>query len=310
MRDYPGALQAYEEAQKRVPNSALISEYMVYVSCRLGRWKDAEAHFWKAAELDPRNFRIWTTTASQIFLPLRRLAEAHTAIDRAAELSPDDENVIAARAELFEMEGRLDEAEKELARAPHDSRNSYLLNVRVVLAVLRRDYPKAISLVDEASKDLKPGQPIGVPLLVAMTYRGYCEEWAGRPDDARATFQRIVDAIAPSGSVVIAPGRETRSYLALAYAGLRDRENALEQARLAVAEFENDAVIKPLTELMLARIQARFGDRDAVIAALPYLLSAPRGAYATDLQHSAFWDPIREDPRFAELVAKHASAAR
>ena len=92
----------------------------------------------------------------------------------------------------------------------------------------------------------------------------------------------------------------------MAYAGLGDRENALEQARQAVAECENDAVIKPIAEVVLARIQAQFGDSGAVLATMPYLLGAPRGVYPIDLWLSPFWDPIRHDPRFAELVENYA----
>ena len=53
--DLPGALQAYREAEKRLPNSALVNEYMVYVERRLGHWREAEAHLRRAIELDPRN---------------------------------------------------------------------------------------------------------------------------------------------------------------------------------------------------------------------------------------------------------------
>ena len=42
-RDFAGALQAYQEAGKRLPNSALVYEYMAYVERRLGRWTDAAA---------------------------------------------------------------------------------------------------------------------------------------------------------------------------------------------------------------------------------------------------------------------------
>jgi TolB-like protein len=55
LRDRVGALEAYREGEKRLPNSALINEYMCVVETRLGHWKEAEAHFWRATELDPRN---------------------------------------------------------------------------------------------------------------------------------------------------------------------------------------------------------------------------------------------------------------
>ena len=87
--DLPGALQAYREAEKRLPNSALVNEYMVYVERRLGYWREAEAHLARATELDPRNFRLWVRTAADdLFRDLGRFAEAQAAIDRALEISP------------------------------------------------------------------------------------------------------------------------------------------------------------------------------------------------------------------------------
>ena len=111
--DLPGALEAYREAEKRLPNSALVNEYMVYVERRLGHWREAEAHLRRALELDPRNFRLWARTATDdIFADLRRFGEAHAAIDRALEISPNDQYAITLKARLFQYEGRLDEAAK------------------------------------------------------------------------------------------------------------------------------------------------------------------------------------------------------
>src|SRR5262249_54360082 len=100
LRDFPGALQAYEEAQKRLPNSALVNEYLAYVERRLGQWKQAETHYLKAAELDPRDVQLWRSIANELFKYQRRYSEAQSALDRAQQLSPDDEGIIAAKADV------------------------------------------------------------------------------------------------------------------------------------------------------------------------------------------------------------------
>ena len=101
--DLPGALEAYREAEKRLPNSSLVNEYMVYVQRRLGYWREAEAHLRRALELDPRNFRLWARTATDdIFADLRRFGEAHAAIDRALEISPNDQYAITVKSLLFQ----------------------------------------------------------------------------------------------------------------------------------------------------------------------------------------------------------------
>ena len=94
------------------------------------------------------------------------------------------------------------------------------------------------------------------------------------------------------------------STLALAYAGLGEKEKALQQATQAVKDYETDAVNKPAAEIVLAQIQARFGQTDAAIAALPHLLQIPAGLTVANLNYDPMWDPIRKDPRFQKLCGE------
>ena len=67
------------------------------------------------------------------------------------------------------------------------------------------------------------------------------------------------------------------AFLALAYAGLNEKEKALEQAQSALKAYEDDAESRVVVETFLAQIQARFGDADSAIAALPQLLESRSG---------------------------------
>ena len=303
VRDFPGALKAYEEAEERLPNSALVNEYMAYVERRLGRWKQAETHYLKAAGLDPRDYQLWRSIAGELFKAQQRYPEAHAALDRALEISPNDPGAITARADTFQEEGRLSEAAKELGRLPADSTDTYLLLVRAYQAMQERQFDAAISWTQQLTRSLKPGQPISASKIFALIVQGYCQEWAGRPNEARATFELIVQALAPTpGSTVVADTRGTRSNLALAYAGLGDKEKALEQARQSVTDYKNDAVVRPASESWLAKIQARFGDADSALTALERLVKVPAGVTPGDLRFSPFLDPLRNHPRFQRLL--------
>jgi serine/threonine protein kinase/tetratricopeptide (TPR) repeat protein len=302
LHDRVGAINTYQEARKYLPNSSLVHEYMAYAECRLGHWREAEVHFWKAVELDPRNFRLWTLTARQIFPPLHRYEEARKALDRAEEISPNNETVITDRANLFQEEGRFDEARKELARIPNDTLSQYPHIIRTVLAMDERRFDDAIHWSKEATKTLKTDDPLSAQDIFIMNLRGYCQEWAGRPEEARATFERIVHEIGSTPTSVIAPGRGIRSQLALAYAGLGDKQNALQQAHQAVADFDGDALVQPTIKRDLAQIEARFGDIDSAMDLIAQLLETPRGMEIGDLQYSPIWDPLRKDPRFQPLL--------
>ena len=132
--------------------------------------------------------------------------------------------------------------------------------------------------------------------------QGYCQLWAGRNEEARATFERVIQEVAPGGVLRTPPILGSRLYLAAAYAGLGDKSNAHEQARQGVAEYENDALFKPIAEAFRAKALAQLGEVDAAIDALPHLLEVPGGIHPGELRYSPYWDPLRKDPRFEALL--------
>jgi serine/threonine protein kinase/Tfp pilus assembly protein PilF len=309
LRDRAGALEAYREADKHLPNSALVNEYMVYAECRLGHWKDAEAHLSKATSLDPRNFRLWTRAAQDVFRALGRSAQAEAALDRALEISPNNEYAITAKAELFQEQGRLEDAAKELRRIPGDSTDNYTLLIRATQGLLERNFDLAIYWTNEATKSLQPGQSLSDQDIYALVLQGYSQQWGGRPEEARATFKRLIHAMTQDAGFVITQGSETRSLFAMAYAGIGDKQKSLEEASQAIADNENDAVIGPISGANRAKVLAQIGEFNAAITALPRLLEIPGGVHPGDLRYSPFWDPLRKDPRFQALV-KNPPAVR
>jgi serine/threonine protein kinase/predicted Zn-dependent protease len=302
LNDPSAAVEAYREAEKRLPNSALVYEYMAYAERRLSRWRDAEGHLKKATELDPRNTRIWTRLATDILEPLGRAAEAEVALDRALEISPNDEFALALKVEHYQEEGQLDKATKELARISEDSTDKTVLIHRVDQALLERNYEQAIVWAQKATSSPRPGEALNTQDIFALTLQGYCQRWAGRNDEAQATFERVIQEIAPGGVLRTPPLLGARLFLALAYAGIGDKANALEQAWQGVADYDNDALMKPLAETYRARVLAQLGDVDAAILALPHLLEMPGGIRPGNLRFSPYWDPLRNDPRFAALI--------
>jgi predicted negative regulator of RcsB-dependent stress response len=115
-----------------------------------------------------------------------------------------------------------------------------------------------------------------------MTLLGYCQKFVGKDNDARDTFTRAAAAMKPTpDSVVAVDARLLPVCLAQVYAGLGEKEKALEQARHAIADYDGDALAKPYAEVALATVQAQVGDIDSAIAALPHLLEIMNGADGT-----------------------------
>ena len=138
---------------------------------------------------------------------------------------------------------------------------------------------------------------------LALVQLGFCQEWTGRHTETEQSFARAIQGIKPTPDTIVAPeANGLPSTLALAYAGLGQKQQALEQAQQAVDDYATDAVQKPSALATLAQIQALFGDRDAAMAALPQLLQVPAGLTVADLKFNPMWDPLRKDPRFQQLL--------
>src|SRR5438067_11062456 len=180
LRDFTAALAAYQEAQKRLPNNALVYEYMAYVQRRLGRWQDAEASYKKAIELDPRDIQLLSSMGNEFYNYLRRFDEALAMLDRALEISPDSEQSRANKASVLQSAGRLSEAAQELSRIPAASTEDWVVSVRIAQALYERQYDAAIQVADRRLNATATGQPLDTFAIAALANAGYCYLWTGR----------------------------------------------------------------------------------------------------------------------------------
>jgi len=296
LRDFPLALQSYEEALRRLPNNALVLTQMAHLERRLDQPTVALKHYETAAQLDPRNIGILLTEADTLS-SLRRFDQARTVLDQALEIAPGNEAALAAKASVFQSEGRLKEAGEVLAKAPANSQDDGVNIHRFVQLFDERRFDAAIVHVQHNMPPSLANDPR------TITFLGLCQKLSGKTNEARDTFMRAVAAMKPTPDAVVpVDARQLPCYLALAYASLGEKDKALEQARHAIADYASDALSKPFAETILAVIQAQFGDMDSAIAAVPHLLEVPNGETPGDLRISPTWDPLRNDPRFQKLI--------
>ena len=304
LRDFNSALAAYEEARKRMPNNALVYEYLGFILRRLGRWQEAETNYKKAIELDPRDVQLLSAVGNEFYMYLRRFDDALASSDRALQIAPDAAGVHANKAVVLQTAGRLDEARQELALVPDEVLDDWVVAARITQAMYERRFGDVINVVERKLNSLPANQPFDSFANAFLVQMGQCQEWLGQHEAARQTFERAVREIKPTPDTVVRPDANgTPSILAQAYAGLNEKENALQQAGQAVKDYEGDAINQPQAEVQLAQIQTRFGDIDSAIAALPHLLEVPAGVTVANLKFDPLWDPLRKDPRFQKLCA-------
>ena len=295
LRDFQGALQSYEEALRRLPNSAFVLEQMAHLERRLGQFDAAQKHYEAAAQLDPRNIGILSSVADTL-QTVRRFDQAQAVFDRVLEISPGNEAALAAKAAIFQGQGGLKEADEVLAKAAANSQDESIAITRALQLYDERRFDDAIVYIQHNAPPSVANDPRTMTLLAD------CQKFTGKNNEARDTFVRAVAAMKPTPDAVVpVDARQLPCYLAWAYAGLGEKDKALEQARHSIADYAGDALAKPFAESTLAIVEAQFGDIDSAIAALPHLLEVPNGVTCGDLRVNPIWDPLRKDPRFQKL---------
>lgn len=303
-RDYDMAASAFKEALSRLPNNTDALVALSLIERRKALWREAVAHQEEAARLDPQSVPVLSQLGITYFA-LKRFAETHTIVDRLLGLAPENPQVLAGLARLDLAEGNLEGAETAMRSVPPQPSTDYIFEMQIRIPLIAGRHADAIKLIENAFAQTPA--PAG---FFAGKYRhslGLAKELAGDAAGARAAYEiaraelaKVIEA-QPSSA-------EAHLYLAFALAALGEKDAAYAAAQKAIALRPSvDAVVGASFDEAFARVKARFGETDAVVADLQRLLSTnyigPEQIVLTPamLRLDPAWNPIRADPRFQKL---------
>jgi non-specific serine/threonine protein kinase len=255
--------------------------------------------FWKATELDPTFAQAHAGIAAShawLFHWFRhdkaKLVEADRVSRRAIELAPHLAEARAARGFVLSLLDRREEAVEELEtaiRLDPQLFDSYYFYGRIAIAV--GDFPKAAEMFEVAAA-VSPEDYQAI-LLLPQVYRSL-----GRPQDEREAFRRGLERV--EQRLELKPDDARALYLgAGAQLVLGDRERALEWAARAAALRPDD----PTTLYNCACFYSRTGETDLAMDCLERSFFNGPG-FKDWLEHDSDLDPLRELPRFRELVTR------
>src|SRR2546423_3509488 len=96
---YDRAREELDLAQQGLPNDPALPLLAGYIDRRQGRWAESTKNLERAAELDPQNTNVLQQTARS-YECLRRYADEERALDPAIALTPKDAALRASRAQI------------------------------------------------------------------------------------------------------------------------------------------------------------------------------------------------------------------
>ena len=253
----------------------------------------------RVVELDPRNIESASILATT-YMTNRRFADAIAVADHIFAVEPSNTAAIWIKTTGLWALSKPEAADAVLANPGTD------VHLRAHAALNKRHYNEAVELFMQALNSKRLGDEKNDLLLDI----GLTQERAGNVAASRAAYEQAVQQLTQELSTVSkdsGPEATLHSMLGVAYAGLGNAPAAVSEGRkgIALQPTSEDPFEGPEREEHMARVYALLGDADDAIPILKRLLHTPSPTEVTPelMRINPIWDPIRNDPRFQELIA-------
>ncbi|MGZ5513416.1 MAG: TPR end-of-group domain-containing protein, partial [Chthoniobacterales bacterium] len=307
--DFDAALREFEIAQKGLPNSNEVHLALGAIFRRQGRWAESNAALEKAASLNPKD--TWALQNLALNYEMARdFDTARSVLDRATKIDPKSFSLweIKAKVEL-EAKGDFTIAEQALAKIeqmPRTEEMNYLLcAARGGIRLLQRKYPEALAAAQSAPDEgamIKPDMP-NKWIVMGSAYLGMKNEALARESFLKAkgiAEQRVTTSPSdPNGHIMLAAAQ--------AFLGEKDAAIASAQRAQELLPVSKDAFDGPAIMEAAAEIYAILGEKDRALQTLEELAKIPSPQSTEMLKLNPIWDPIRDDPRFQQLLTKFSA---
>jgi TolB-like protein/Tfp pilus assembly protein PilF len=307
-RDYERALAEFALAQRGLPNDAENFKAIGAIQRRQGKWSQSTANFEKAAALNPKDADLLLNLAYN-YLALRHYEEAEKVIDRGLKAAPKSLALNALKCQIaITARGDTGVAERAFASLPAGFDPDGMVSFgRVNIWLLQRKYSDALQLVQQFPGDTFHTE--GTVSSPKALVEGLIYHFMQDEEKARASFARARPQV--EQTVRESPEDPSRHLLlAQLLAGLGEKEAAIAEAKRAAELLpeSRDAFDGPMITVSLAQIYAWVGETGPAFELLEHSLVTPNGVTVALLKLDPMWDPLRNNPRFDQLIAKHGGS--
>jgi len=307
LHDYGLAKATFERVSKKLPGNSEVLYALAAIARSEGHWDESVAYWDRGLALSPRNPASLTEVAFT-YAALRQFLKAEKLYDRALNILPNEQSLMALKASIYQAEGNLQESAKLLAQVNAETNSDVAVRIKLTQWRLERNYAEATQWLQARQDRLRlvSGIDKGTKQLGnALVYRvaGDTTQAKAFSEQARNTLEPLKKE-QPDNAFVAAA-------LAVAYAILDEKDLALTEAQRAttLSPSNKDRLSGPAFEENLALVEMMIGENSRAIATLTRLLQTPYGGWLYSpspitpalLRLDPIWDPLRSEPAFQKL---------
>jgi TolB-like protein/Tfp pilus assembly protein PilF len=301
------AENTFERVRKMLPNSTELLIGLATLARREAQWDQSIAYCEQALALDPRDTQLLTRSALT-YVNIRQFPAALKLYDRVLDIMPNDLEIMATKASIYQAEGNLQEAARLLSGINERTANGPTFSRKLNQLQYERNFGEAIRLLGARlaqfhydAQEVKVGDQVTLAFL---------EHVAGDTAEAKVSAERLRNTLEQYCREE--PNNPSRlAGLSAVYALIGEKDLALKAAERVVmlVPRARDPLTGPGTEENLAAIQVTCGEDSRAIATLARLLQTrysgnlyyPAPVTSALLKLDPTWDPLRGDPAFQKL---------
>ncbi|MCG2591094.1 tetratricopeptide repeat protein, partial [Rhodohalobacter sulfatireducens] len=291
-KDSRQTLSHFESAVQKYPNDSLILFMTAYTHRSLGNWKELFDYLKRALELDPLNINIHTELAYD-YLLIRNYDKALEYVERFRELAENPfyfvvftirsglakNGTLEVYENLWDQINTSDPAIEEPMHYGHYNR-------------FKRNW-------DEALRSYKNSNDIYAQYFIGTVLErlGNKSEALTYYEAAKNDWEQLLEEY-PNNPIY-------RSALGKVYTRLGNIDKAIQEGKRALEISSTQPhYVGTWFEYDLAEIYAWSSNEELAIDLLEYCLSVPsEEAHRNILRLDPIWDPLRDNPRFQEIIA-------
>jgi TolB-like protein/Tfp pilus assembly protein PilF len=311
------AKTTFTRVSKMLPGNSEVMSFLASIALDQGHWDQSIAYYEKARALDPLNAELLAGTA-WTYGVLRQFPMALKLYDQALDISPNDPDVMASKAGIYQAQGNLEQAARCLSQITAETPG--VLESRIGQSALERNYGEAIRLVQARLARLQTeGEMIAAggfeseaaEATHAMTQLGLAtiQLAAGDSIGAKFTAEQARNTLE---EVCKTQSDDPIIWFGLAQAkaliGEKDAARKAAERAIMLSPSAKNALDRAMLEEDLALTQTILGENSRAISTLAELLHTPysTGAGRTPitpalLRLDPIWDPLRADPAFQKI---------